>query len=77
MADNDSMYNTPPTFAIYVCGEVCKWIQEQGGVLRMEELSITKSSLVYEFLEQVDLTFVYFSIQCISKFPWTRNIGQG
>lgn len=52
-ADNDSMYNTPPTFAIYVTGLVCKWIQETvGGLDAMAALNREKSRLLYDILDE-------------------------
>jgi len=46
--DANSMYNTPPVFAIYMCRLVFKWIQEHGGVEAMERLAIRRSGLVYD-----------------------------
>lgn len=52
MAENGSMLNTPPTFAIYVAGLVFQWIKRQGGVAAMEQLSIAKSRLVYGAIDE-------------------------
>lgn len=49
--DNHSMFNTPPTYAIYICGLVLKWLKKQGGVDHMEQASIEKSSLLYDFID--------------------------
>ena len=46
--------NTPPTYAIYICGLVLKWLKRQGGVDRMEQASIEKSSLLYNFIDGSD-----------------------
>jgi phosphoserine aminotransferase len=51
-ADNDSMYNTPPTYGIYVAGLVFQWLKQLGGLAKMEEINIAKSSLVYDYLDQ-------------------------
>ncbi len=51
VADNDSMFNTPPTYAIYLCGLVFQWLKKNGGVARMEQDSIEKSSLLYDFID--------------------------
>ncbi|PAA61188.1 hypothetical protein BOX15_Mlig013910g1 [Macrostomum lignano] len=48
---NDSLYNTPPTFSIYVTGLVMQWVRDSGGVARMQELSREKSSLLYNLIE--------------------------
>ncbi|XP_005112828.1 phosphoserine aminotransferase [Aplysia californica] len=47
---NNSLYNTPPTYSIYIMGLVFDWIQEQGGVDRMDKNAVTKSSLVYDLV---------------------------
>jgi len=48
----NSEYNTPPTFTIYVCGKVFKWILKNGGVPGMYERSLQKSRLVYNTVEE-------------------------
>ena len=50
-AAESSMYNTPPTFGIYVMGEVFKWIQAQGGLAAMAELNEAKARLLYDYLD--------------------------
>jgi len=50
-ADNDSMLNTPPTYAIYVAGLVFKWLKKQGGLKAMEEHNRVKAALLYDHLE--------------------------
>ena len=51
VADNDSMFNTPPTYAIYIAGLVFKWLKEQGGVAALEEKNIAKAALLYNFID--------------------------
>jgi phosphoserine aminotransferase len=51
MAQSDSMYNTPPCFAIYVAGLVFEWIEEMGGVAEMERRNREKSALLYGVLD--------------------------
>lgn len=50
-----SLYNTPPTFAIYMVGEVLKWIRETGGLQAMAERNAEKAKLLYDLLDQSDL----------------------
>ena len=50
VADNDSMYNTPPTYAIYIAGLVFKWIQAQGGLAAMEAHNRAKAAILYDAL---------------------------
>jgi phosphoserine aminotransferase len=51
-AGENSLYNTPPTFAIYVMGEVFKWIQAQGGLAAMAEHNEAKARLLYDYLDE-------------------------
>jgi phosphoserine aminotransferase len=53
-ADNESMYNTPPTFAIYVAGLVFKMLKAKGGLAAMEKTNILKSNLLYDYLDSTD-----------------------
>lgn len=53
-ADNESMYNTPPTFAIYVAGLVFKWLKAKGGLSVMEKTNIEKANLIYDYLDKTD-----------------------
>jgi phosphoserine aminotransferase len=46
-SENDSMFNTPPTFAIYMAGLVLKWIKAKGGVKAIEQENIKKANLLY------------------------------
>ena len=45
-ADNDSMYNTPPTYAIYMAGLVLKWLKAKGGLAAIEKLNVAKAGLL-------------------------------
>jgi phosphoserine aminotransferase len=51
MAKNDSMSNTPPTFAWYVAGLVFKWLQEIGGLAAMGEINARKAAKLYECID--------------------------
>ena len=50
-ADNDSMLNTPPTYAIYIAGLVFKWIKARGGLKAMEAHNRAKAALLYDYLD--------------------------
>lgn len=54
-AENGSMYNTPPTYAIYIAGLVFEWIKEQGGLVAMKQLNEEKAALLYDFLDNSKL----------------------
>ncbi len=51
VAENDSRFNTPPTYAIYVAGLVFKWLKQQGGLAAMEAVNIQKAQLLYDYLD--------------------------
>jgi phosphoserine aminotransferase len=51
-ADADSMYNTPPTYAIYIAGLVLKYVKERGGLPAMEEHNRAKARVLYDYLDQ-------------------------
>ena len=52
---NDSMYNTPPTFAIYLVGLVLKWIKQAGGLTALGEVNQRKAARLYAYLDQSKL----------------------
>lgn len=52
--DNDSMFNTPPTFAWYLSGLVFKWLKEQGGVEAMDKINQAKAELLYGVIDKSD-----------------------
>lgn len=55
-ADNDSLYNTPPTYAIYICKLVLEWIKNEiGGLEKMKEINEKKAKLLYDFLDSSEL----------------------
>ncbi|MBS0510708.1 MAG: 3-phosphoserine/phosphohydroxythreonine transaminase [Proteobacteria bacterium] len=54
VADNHSMYNTPPTYAIYIAGLVFQWLKREGGVAAIEAQNIAKAKLLYDFLDGSD-----------------------
>lgn len=52
VAAADSMFNTPPTYAIYIAGLVFKWLKGQGGLAAIEQKNIAKSQALYTYLDQ-------------------------
>ncbi len=54
-ADENSMYNTPPAYGIYICGKVFKWIKNMGGLTAMKEHNEKKAAILYDFLDQSKL----------------------
>lgn len=51
MIKNSSMYNTPPTYSIYILGEVLKWIEKMGGLKEMERYNTEKAAYLYDYLD--------------------------
>ena len=54
-ADNDSLYNTPPCYGIYICGKVFQWLKNMGGLEVMKERNEKKAKLLYDFLDESEL----------------------
>ncbi|OGS97013.1 MAG: phosphoserine transaminase [Gallionellales bacterium RIFCSPLOWO2_02_FULL_57_47] len=50
-ADNDSMYNTPPTYTIYMAGLVFQWLKKNGGIAAMEKNNIAKAKVLYDAID--------------------------
>ena len=63
-ADNDSLYNTPPTYCIYMCGKVFKWLKKQGGLEAMKEINERKAKI---------LMISWMRADCFEE-PWRRRI---
>jgi phosphoserine aminotransferase len=51
-ADKGSMFNTPPTYGIYICGLVFKWLKEMGGVAEIQKINEEKARLLYDYLDE-------------------------
>jgi phosphoserine aminotransferase len=51
-AKNNSLYNTPPAFGVYVVGLVLKWVEEQGGLAAMEKQNRKKAEIIYKALDE-------------------------
>ena len=52
MADNGSLYNTPPVFGIYILGLVLKWLKANGGLAAMEQVNRRKAQMLYAELDR-------------------------
>lgn len=52
LAEKDSMFNTPPTYAWYLSGLVFKWLKQQGGVAAIELINRQKGKLLYDYIDQ-------------------------
>jgi phosphoserine aminotransferase len=54
VAENNSMYNTPPTYPIYLAGLVFKWLKQLGGLAAMERINVEKATLLYSAIDASD-----------------------
>jgi phosphoserine aminotransferase len=70
VADNDSMYNTPPTYAIYMAGLVFRWLQRQGGIAAMEQRNVAKAAMLYDYLDATD----FYSNRVDAAFRSRMNV---
>jgi phosphoserine aminotransferase len=64
---NQSMYNTPPTYSIYIAGLVFKWLKAQGGIAAIEQRNIAKAQLLYDFLDNSTLYVNRVAKDCRSR----------
>lgn len=54
VSEHNSMFNTPPTFGIYLAGLVFDWLESKGGLVEMEKENQRKAQLLYDCIEQSD-----------------------
>jgi phosphoserine aminotransferase len=52
VADNQSMFNTPPTYAIYMAGLIFQWLKRLGGIPAIEARNIAKAELLYGCIDE-------------------------
>ena len=67
LAAQHSVPNTPPVYAIYLCGLVFQWLKEQGGVAAMEEAAVRKSALLYDCIDSSSLFVNRVEKSCRSR----------
>ena len=81
VADHQSMYNTPPTYAIYIAGLVFKWLQRQSdahttGIAAVEKRNIHKAQLLYDVIDGSSMYFSKVDKNCRSRMNvpfWLRD----
>ena len=67
VADNDSMFNTPPTYGIYMAGLTFAWIKRQGGVAEMDRRATERASAFYDYLDSSSLYVNTVAANCRSR----------
>ncbi len=75
MADNDSMYNTPPCYCIYIAKLVYEWILSLGGLSEMKKLNEKKANLLYDYLDSQDYYIAPVAPECRSMMNVTFVTG--
>lgn len=75
-ADNDSLYNTPPCYTIYICGKVFKWLKKMGGLEAMKALNEKKAKILYDYLDESKLFMgtVVKEDRSLMNVPFVCNI---
>lgn len=66
-ADNDSMYNTPPCYTIYVLGKVLHWIEANGGAKGMLKRNKEKADYLYNYLDNNEGNFYHATTEVGSR----------
>ena len=69
-ADNDSMYNTPPTYSLYLAGLVFQWLKDQGGLEAIGVINRRKADKLYSYID--DSSFYANPVEVVSRS--TMNI---
>ena len=67
VADNQSMFNTPPTYSIYVAGLVFQWLKRQGGIAAIEARNKAKAALLYDAIDNSRLYLNKVAANCRSR----------
>ncbi len=67
VAKNESMYNTPPTYSIYMAGLIFKWLKRQGGIAAMEAANTAKAELLYRTIDGSGMYFNKVQSNCRSR----------
>lgn len=67
VSTHQSMYNTPPTYSIYIAGLVFQWLKRQGGLAAMEARNIAKAALLYDAIDGSQLYENKVAINCRSR----------
>ncbi|NLC11333.1 MAG: 3-phosphoserine/phosphohydroxythreonine transaminase [Firmicutes bacterium] len=57
-AKNKSLYNTPPTFNIYIMNLVLKWLKQQGGLKTIDKINRTKANLIYQVIDKYSSFYI-------------------
>ena len=67
VAKNESMYNTPPTYSIYMAGLTFQWLKRQGGIAAIEAANVAKAEMLYKTIDTSDLYFNKVQSDCRSR----------
>ena len=67
VSTHQSMYNTPPTYAIYIAGLTFKWLKKQGGISAIEQRNKVKAQLLYDFIDDSNFYTSFVDKDCRSR----------
>lgn len=67
VANNQSMFNTPPTYSIYMAGLIFQWLKRQGGIAAIEQRNAAKAQLLYDTIDTSALYFNKVQANCRSR----------
>ncbi len=73
--DNNSRFNTPPCYSIYMCGKVFKWLKKQGGLSAMKDVNERKAELIYDYLDESKMFHGTVERECRSMANVTFTTG--
>ncbi len=76
VSSHQSMYNTPPTYAIYIAGLTFKWLKKQGGISAIEQRNKAKAQLLYDFIDGSDLYTSFVAKDCRSRMNVPFFLGE-
>ncbi len=74
IAENNSLFNTPSTFAIYMAGLVFDWLLDIGGVEAIEKLNIQKANILYNYIDRSNLYYNDIDLQYRSRMNVTFRL---
>jgi len=72
--ENNSLYNTPNTWGIYIIDLVCKWIKDKGGIAGMERENEQKARLIYDAIDGTDFYRGHADADCRSTMNVTFRL---
>lgn len=73
--DNDSRFNTPSCYGIYLCGKMFKWLKDMGGLKVIKELNAEKARILYDYIDESKMFKGTVDRTCRSRMNVTFTTG--